>query len=34
MEAQARVGLDIALAIMAVLDGKKCDTTVNAHLLG
>ena len=34
MEAQARVGRDIALAIMAVLDGKKCDTMVNAHLLG
>ena len=34
LEAQARVGRDIALAIMAVLDGKKCDTMVNAHLLG
>ena len=33
MEAQARVGRDIALAVMTVLDGKKCETTVNAHLL-
>ena len=33
MEAQARVGLDIARAIMAVLNGKACETTVNAHLL-
>jgi len=33
MEAQARVGRDIALAVMAVLDGKACETTVNAHLL-
>ena len=34
MEAQARVGRDIALAIMKVLDGGVCDTTVNSHLLG
>jgi len=33
LEAQARVGLDIAQAVMAVLDGKKADTTVNSHLL-
>lgn len=33
MEAQARVGLDIAHAIMTVLDGGACETTVNAHLL-
>lgn len=33
MEAQARVGLDIARAIMTVLNGKVCETTVNAHLL-
>ena len=33
MEAQARVGLDIARAIMTVLDGGTCETTVNAHLL-
>ena len=33
MEAQARVGRDIAHAIMAVLNGDVCETTVNAHLL-
>lgn len=33
LEAQARVGRDIAHAVMAVLDGKKADTTVNSHLL-
>lgn len=32
MEAQARVGRDIALAIMKVLDGGVCETTVNSHL--
>ena len=34
LEAQARVGRDIALAIMTVLDGGVCETTVNSHLLG
>ena len=33
LEAQARVGRDIAHAVMAVLDGKKADTIVNSHLL-
>jgi D-3-phosphoglycerate dehydrogenase len=33
MEAQARVGRDIAHAIMTVIDGDVCETTVNAHLL-
>ena len=33
LEAQARVGRDIALAIMTVLDGKQAETTVNSHLL-
>ena len=33
LEAQARVGRDIARAVMAVLDGKKADTIVNSHLL-
>jgi D-3-phosphoglycerate dehydrogenase len=33
LEAQARVGRDIAHAVMAVLDGKEADTTVNSHLL-
>lgn len=33
LEAQARVGRDIAHAIMSVLDGGTCETTVNAHLL-
>ena len=33
LEAQARVGKDIAMAVMAVLNGKVADTTVNSHLL-
>lgn len=33
LEAQARVGRDIAKAVMAVLAGKKADTIVNSHLL-
>ena len=33
LEAQARVGRDIAHAVMTVLDGKKADTIVNSHLL-
>ena len=33
LEAQARVGRDIANAIMAVLSGEECETTVNKHLL-
>lgn len=33
LEAQARVGRDIAHAVMAVLDGKEADTIVNSHLL-
>lgn len=33
LEAQARVGRDIANAIMAVLSGAECETTVNKHLL-
>ena len=33
MEAQARVGRDIAHAVMAVLDGGTSETTVNAHLM-
>jgi len=33
LEAQARVGRDIANAIMTVLSGKECETTVNKHLL-
>jgi len=33
LEAQARVGRDIANAIMTVLNGEKCETTVNQHLL-
>ena len=33
LEAQARVGRDIGLAVMTVLDGKVADTTVNSHLL-
>ena len=33
LEAQARVGKDIGLAIMDVLNGKVADTTVNSHLL-
>ena len=33
LEAQARVGRDIAHAVMAVLDGKQADTIVNSHLL-
>lgn len=33
LEAQARVGRDIAQAVMTVLNGKKADTTVNSHLL-
>jgi phosphoglycerate dehydrogenase-like enzyme len=33
LEAQARVGKDIGLAVMDVLNGKVADTTVNSHLL-
>ncbi|MEZ7994830.1 MAG: hydroxyacid dehydrogenase [Candidatus Poseidoniaceae archaeon] len=33
LEAQARVGRDIANAIMTVLSGEECETTVNKHLL-
>ena len=33
LEAQARVGRDIAHAVMAILDGKEADTIVNSHLL-
>ena len=33
LEAQARVGRDIANAIMTVLSGEQCETTVNKHLL-
>ena len=33
LEAQARVGRDIANAVMTVLSGEKCETTVNQHLL-
>ncbi|MCH1422566.1 MAG: hydroxyacid dehydrogenase [Candidatus Poseidoniaceae archaeon] len=33
LEAQARVGKDIGLAVMAVLGGKRAETTVNSHLL-
>ena len=33
LEAQARVGKDIAKAIMKVLSGNTADTTVNSHLL-
>ena len=33
LEAQARVGRDIANAIMTVLNGEQCETTVNQHLL-
>ena len=33
LEAQARVGIDIAKAVMQVLNGKKAETTVNSHLL-
>jgi D-3-phosphoglycerate dehydrogenase len=33
MEAQARVGRDIAHAVMTVLDGGTSETTVNAHLM-
>ena len=33
MEAQARVGRDIAHAVMTVLDGGISETTVNAHLM-
>ena len=33
LEAQARVGRDIAHAVMAVLGGGKAETTVNSHLL-
>ena len=33
LEAQARVGRDIANAIMTVLSGAECETTVNKHLL-
>lgn len=33
LEAQARVGRDIANAVMTVLDGNECETTVNKHLL-
>ena len=33
LEAQARVGRDIANAIMAVLSGEECETTVNKNLL-
>ena len=33
LEAQARVGRDIAHAIMTVLDGGQAETTVNSHLL-
>ena len=33
LEAQARVGKDIAKAIMTVLNGNVADTTVNSHLL-
>jgi len=33
LEAQARVGRDIANAVMTVLSGDKCETTVNQHLL-
>ncbi|MBT59953.1 MAG: phosphoglycerate dehydrogenase [Euryarchaeota archaeon] len=33
LEAQARVGRDIASAVMTVLKGGKADTTVNSHLL-
>jgi D-3-phosphoglycerate dehydrogenase len=32
LEAQARVGRDIANAIMTVLSGEECETTVNKHL--
>ena len=33
LEAQARVGRDIANAIMTVLSGEECETTVNKNLL-
>ena len=33
LEAQARVGRDIAHAVMTVLDGGQAETTVNSHLL-
>jgi phosphoglycerate dehydrogenase-like enzyme len=33
LEAQARVGRDIANAIMTVLSGEQCETTVNKDLL-
>ncbi len=33
LEAQARVGIDIADAVISVLSGKKCDTLVNAKFL-
>jgi D-3-phosphoglycerate dehydrogenase len=33
LEAQARVGRDIAHAVMSVLDGEHAETTVNSHLL-
>ena len=33
LEAQARVGMDIANAIITVLSGAECETTVNKHLL-
>jgi phosphoglycerate dehydrogenase-like enzyme len=33
LEAQSRVGKDIANAIMTVLNGDKCETTVNRDLL-